>query len=149
MIGYYSASQIWWHPFWPEILWKWSVAPYCVETPSWRPLNAYETPTKPLRKASSLRGNAPSMRRNAYETPTQWGCLVHIQRIPGQNRCHHIWDQGYKSIYWLAIYWSIYWYWQYQYQYGFLSRSNININININMKNFRAIYWQYIASFKK
>ena len=67
---YYSASQV----FWLEILWKGSVPPQCVETP-----------TKRQRNASSLRGNAPSVRGNAYETPTQWEGRVNFQRISGQN----------------------------------------------------------------
>ena len=58
---------------WPLIVWK-------------RPRDAYETPTKRLRKASSLRGNAPSVRGNAYETPKHWGGRVNFQRISGQNR---------------------------------------------------------------
>ena len=51
--------------------------------------------TKRLQNASLLSGNVPLMPENAYETPIQWGSLVHIQRIPGQNGYHYIWDAVY------------------------------------------------------
>ena len=51
----YSASEIWWHPFWPEILWKWIIHFQRISGQNlytlsawWRPLNAYKTPTKRL-----------------------------------------------------------------------------------------------------
>ena len=47
------------------------------------------------RNASSLRGKAPSVGGNAYETPTQWGGTVNFQRISGQNGCHHVCDALY------------------------------------------------------
>ena len=63
ILEFYSASQIWWHLFWPEILWKLTVPPHWVETPTKRP-----------------RGK------------------IKLQRIFGQNGCHHIWDALYENI---------------------------------------------------
>ena len=45
----------------------------------------------PIRIRNSLKINStPSLRGNAYETPTHWGGRVYYQRISGQNGCHHI-----------------------------------------------------------
>ena len=70
--------------------------------------------------------HTPSLHENAYETPTQgyslYG-LVHFQRIPGKNACHH------TRCIWNALYFP-------SSRFDFLSSESRNNDHSIHIKNY-------------
>ena len=91
--NYLQCVQIWSHPFWQEILWKWTVSPHYVETA-----------TKFLRNASSLRGNAHANRarmshhKGVHFHYWQWSAVGVAIRVPlSLVRIQVVWKANFLS----------------------------------------------------